>query len=321
MHEAYERISKRLVGRREEVMVILAALQTGRNVFLEGPPGTSKSTMLKAVVDEIGRPFYWVTGNSDLTATKLLGYFDPALVLSEGYRPEHFEYGALTLAMKEGGILYVEEFNRLPDDTSNVFVTAMSERAIPVPRLGTVKARPDFCVVASLNPYDDVGTLRISRALRDRFCSMWMDYQDKDEEKEIVSRQIAGGQALSWFDLPSLIDLAVELCRRTRKHDDIHLGASVRGAIDMTLVALQLLANSDGGTGRCDHSALIRLAAHAALRDKIRLNDVSERKVDDVIDDIWGAIASELLIDDDKFWQADWQDALKKKRQGVGLTS
>lgn len=320
MHELLERISQRLVGRREEMMVILAALQTGRNVFLEGPPGTSKSTMLKAVVDEIGRPFYWVTGNSDLTATKLLGYFDPALVLTEGYRPEHFEYGALTLAMKEGGILYVEEFNRLPDDTSNVFVTAMSERAIPVPRLGTVKARPDFSVVASLNPYDDVGTLRISRALRDRFCSLWMTYQDRDEEKEIVSRQIAGGPALSSFNTPSLIDLAVELCRRTRKHDDIHLGASVRGAIDMTLVAIQLLANNNG-VGQHECSALIRMAAHTALRDKIRLNDVSERGVDDVIDDIWMAIASELPIGDSKFWQVDLQDDLKKKQQGTRLTS
>lgn len=302
-------------------MVVLAALQTGRNVFLEGPPGTSKSTMLKAVVDEIGRPFYWVTGNSDLTATKLLGYFDPALVLSEGYRPEHFEYGPLTLAMKEGGILYVEEFNRLPDDTSNVFVTAMSERAIPVPRLGTVKALPDFSVVASLNPYDDVGTLRISRALRDRFCSLWMDYQDKDEEKEIVKRQVTAAPAVPGFHVPGLIDLAVELCRRTRKHDDIHLGASVRGAIDMTLVALQLLANSDGGTSQNDRSTLIRMAAHTALRDKVRLNDVSERKVDEVIDDIWATIASEISIDDKQFWQADWQEELKKKRSRVRLTS
>ena len=321
MQELLERISRRLVGRREEMMVVLAALQTGRNVFLEGPPGTSKSTMLKAVVDEIGRPFYWVTGNSDLTATKLLGYFDPALVLSEGYRPEHFEYGPLTLAMKEGGILYVEEFNRLPDDTSNVFVTAMSERAIPVPRLGTVKALPDFSVVASLNPYDDVGTLRISRALRDRFCSLWMDYQDKDEEKEIVTRQVTSAPAVPGFHVPGLIDLAVELCRRTRKHDDIHLGASVRGAIDMTLVALQLLANSSGGTSQKDRSTLIRMAAHTALRDKVRLNDVSERKVDDVIDDIWATIASEVSIDDNQFWQADWQEELKKKRSKVRLTS
>ena len=321
MHELYERIIQRMVGRRKEVMIILAALQTGRNVFLEGPPGTSKSTMLKAIVEEIGRPFYWVTGNSDLTATKLMGYFDPALVLSEGYRPEHFEHGPLTRAMKEGGILYIEEFNRLPDDTSNAFVTAMSERALPVPRLGTVKAKPEFCVVASLNPYDDIGTLRISRALRDRFCSIWMDYQDKDEEKEIVSRQTNGMKSPSLTNISNLIDLSVEFCRRTRTHGDVHLGASVRGAIDMTLVTLQLLANNDGGSHHYQSSELIRMAAHSALRDKIRLNDVSERKVDDVIDDIWGAVATELSIDDDDFWQVDLKDILKKKPRGIRLKS
>ena len=302
-------------------MVILAALQTGRNLFLEGPPGTSKSTILKAVVDEIGRPFHWVTGNSDLTATKLLGYFDPALILSEGYRPEHFEYGALTLAMKEGGILYVEEFNRLPDDTSNAFVTAMSERAIPVPRLGTVRARPEFCVVASLNPYDDVGTLRISRALRDRFCSLWMEYQNREEEMEIVSRQIAGVAAPSWLDVPGLIAVAVECCRRTRAHEDILLGASVRGAIDMTMVAMRLLANNDDGIGQNDRSELVRMAAHAALRDKVRLNDVSERRVDDVIEDVWTALASELCIAGNEYWRLDMRDVAKKKAAGLRLTS
>ncbi|MBI2994753.1 MAG: MoxR family ATPase [Gammaproteobacteria bacterium] len=320
MRELSERIGRRLVGRHREVMVILAALQTGRNLFLEGPPGTSKSTILKAVVEELGRPFYWVTGNSDLTATKLLGYFDPALILSKGYRPEDFEYGALTLAMKEGGILYVEEFNRLPDDTSNAFVTAMSERAIPVPRLGTVRAQPEFGIVASLNPYDDVGTLRISRALRDRFCSLWMDYQSKDEEKEIVSRQIAGMPVPAWLDVPALIDVAVESCRRTRTHEDVHLGASVRGAIDMTLVAMQLLANHKGGAGMENRSGLIRMAAHAALRDKIRLNDVSERRADDVIDDIWTALAAELPMDANEFWQVGLRDGVKKKPEEMRLT-
>lgn len=312
MHDLYERITRRVVGRRREMMIILAALQTGRNVFLEGPPGTSKSTMLKAIVEGLDRPFFWVTGNSDLTATKLVGYFDPALVLSEGYRPEHFEYGPLTRAMKEGGILYIEEFNRLPDDTSNIFVTAMSERAIPVPRLGTIQAKPEFCVVASLNPHDDIGTLRISRALRDRFCSIWMEYQDKEEEKEIVSRNIAGADASAVAKTSSLIDLAVNFCRRTREHSDVHLGASVRGAIDMTLVTLQLLANNDIGVGHTARPELVRMAAHCALRDKIRLNDICERKVDDVIDDIWTAVGMEPAMKNDDFWRLELQE-LKKK--------
>jgi MoxR-like ATPase len=258
MSGLYERVVDRLVGRRRETMVVLAALQSGRNVFLEGPPGTSKSTMLTALVEEAGLPFYWVSGNNDLTATKLLGNFDPALVLSEGYKAEHFEYGALTAAMREGGLLYVEEFNRLPDDTSNAFITAMSERAVPVPRLGTVEAKPDFRVVASLNPYDDIGTLHISRALRDRFCSVWMDCQSKDEEKEIVLRQLASHDAPAWINASFLIETSVEICRRTRTHEDIRLGASVRGAIDMALIAMQLLADRAADSEKQGRSHLVR---------------------------------------------------------------
>jgi len=309
----YERVVDRLVGRRRETRIVLAALQSGRNVFLEGPPGTSKSTMLKAVVEEAGLPFYWVTGNSDLTATKLLGNFDPALVLSEGYQPEHFEYGALTRAMREGGILYVEEFNRLPDDTSNAFITAMSERAVPVSRLGTVEADPEFRVVASLNPYDDAGTLRISRALRDRFCSVWMDYQSKDEEKEIVLHQLADHDIPAWVNVPLLVEVAVEISRRTRNHEDIRLGASVRGSIDMALLAAQLLADSDPETETDGRSELVLMAAHAALRDKMWLNEVSDRRLDDVIDEIWGELAAESAIDDAESWQLSLQGDLKKK--------
>jgi MoxR-like ATPase len=320
MQDLYERVVSRLVGRHKETKVVLAALQSGRNVFLEGPPGTSKSTLLKAVVDEAGLPFYWVTGNTDLTATKLLGNFDPALVLSEGYRAEHFEYGALTRAMREGGLLYVEEFNRLPDDTGNAFITAMSERAVPVPRLGTVEAQPDFRVVASLNPYDDAGTLRISRALRDRFCSVWMDYQSKDEEKDIVLQQLAEGDAHAWINVPLLVETAVEICRRTRSHEDIRLGASVRGAIDMALLGVQLLADSEADSDTQGRSELIRMAAHAALRDKMWLNEVSDRRLDDVIDEIWSELADESAIDDSESWQLSLQDDVKKKR-GAGLTS
>lgn len=320
MGDLYKRVVDRMVGRRRETMVVLAALRSGRNVFLEGPPGTSKTTMLKAIVEEAGFPFFWVTGNSDLTATKLLGNFDPALVLSEGYRAEHFEYGALTRAMREGGLLYVEEFNRLPDDTSNAFITAMSERAVPVPRLGTVEAKPDFRVVASLNPYDDIGTLRISRALRDRFCSVWMDYQSHDDEKEIVVQQLAGHDTPAWLDISFLVETAVEICRRTRTHEDIRLGASVRGAIDMTLLGIQLLTDSEAESKIQGRSELICMAAHAALRDKMWLNEVSDRTVDDVIDEIWSNLADESKIDDGESWQLSLPGDLKKKR-GAGLTS
>ena len=80
--------------------------------------------------------------------------------------------------MHEGGFLYIEEFNRAPEDTLNTLLTAMADRAIAVPRVGTIKAKPTFRVIASMNPYDNVGTTRLSTSVHDRLNRLAIDYQD-----------------------------------------------------------------------------------------------------------------------------------------------
>lgn len=314
MQELYGRVSHHLVGRRHEALIILAAIASGRHVLLEGPPGTSKSTILRAVVKELGRPIFSVTGNSDLTASKLLGYFDPARVLAEGYKPEHFQAGPLTRAMREGGILYVEEFNRLPDDTTNVFINATSEREISLPRVGTVSAKPEFCVVGALNPYDDTGTLRLSRALRDRFCSVRLDYQSRAEEIDIVTRRAAGEHPSDRGQWTGLVETAVELCRRTREHKDVRLGASVRGAIDMVVVARRLLEALDGDPGEDARRRLVLAATLTALRDKIWLNETTSRFADEILEEIWKGLAEEWRSAEGEFWEWGDPNELKKKR-------
>ncbi|MCC6005317.1 MAG: AAA family ATPase, partial [Thermofilum sp.] len=69
---------RRLVGREREARAVLAALAAGRNVLLQGPPGTSKSTLLRAIAEEAGVPFFLVEGSADLTPQKLIGTFNPA---------------------------------------------------------------------------------------------------------------------------------------------------------------------------------------------------------------------------------------------------
>jgi MoxR-like ATPase len=46
--------------------------------------------------------------------------------------------------MRDGGFLYIEEFNRAPEDTLNTLLTAMAERRIAVPRVGEVIAGDTF---------------------------------------------------------------------------------------------------------------------------------------------------------------------------------
>src|ERR687894_1938257 len=155
------RVARHLVGRERELDLLLAAVAAGRDVLLEGPPGTSNSTLLRAITAEWNVPLVFVEGNADLTPTRLVGHHDPARVLREDYSPDNFVPGPLVEAMRSGGFLYVEEFNRAPEDTLNTLLTAMAERRITVPRVGTVEAASSFRIVASMNPYDNIGTTRL----------------------------------------------------------------------------------------------------------------------------------------------------------------
>src|SRR5258708_24886712 len=108
----------------------------------------------------------------------LIGHHNPARVLREDYSAANFVDGPLLEAMREGGFLYIEEFNRAPEDTLNTLLTAMAEREVAVPRVGRIAARPTFRVIATMNPFDNVGTTRLSTSVHDRLCRLAVTYQD-----------------------------------------------------------------------------------------------------------------------------------------------
>jgi len=279
-----------VIGREREADVVLAALATRRHVLLEGPPGTGKSTLLRAVADVLGRPIFLVEGNAELTPARLLGAFDPAQVLVSGYTADAFVDGPLLSAMRVGGLLYVEEINRVPEETLNVLITAMSEREANVSRLGRISAVPGFTVIAAMNPFDAVGTARISGAVYDRTCRVTMGYQSAAEETAIAARAVdevfadLGGTVGQGAADPQRMSTIVDLVRATRSHPDIRQGASVRAAIDLEALCRQLSAQRAVPAGDPD---VTRDAALAALSGRIRLFEGSGRSADDVVSELW----------------------------------
>ena len=276
------RVGQVVVGRDREVELVAASLAAARNVLLEGPPGTGKSTLLRAVAAELNTGFVFVEGNAELTPARLIGSHDPARVLSEGYSAETFVDGPLVQALRDGSLLYVEEINRVPEETLNVLVTVMSERELIVPRIGLVAAAPAFRIVAAMNPFDAVGTGRISAAIYDRTCRVAMDYQSAVDEGAIVSRAVttAGGAEIEADRLAN----TVQLVRDTRAHSEIRIGSSVRGAIDMELLTQQLAAIR--GVGVDDTVASLD-AATTALSGRIRIFEGSGRTPDEIIEELW----------------------------------
>ena len=130
-----------VVGLRREAEILGVALRAGCHTVLEGPPGTGKSTLLRAIAAASGRGVQFVEGNAELTPARLIGHHDPALVLDGGYTPQAWTDGPLATAMRAGELLYLEELNRIPEETLNVLITAMAEREIAIPRVGRVQRR------------------------------------------------------------------------------------------------------------------------------------------------------------------------------------
>lgn len=279
----YRAVTEQIVGRKEEIKAIAAAMNARKHILLEGPPGTSKSTMLRNLAKAADIPFYIIEGNIDLTPAKLIGHFNPSKVMGDDYKPEYFEKGPLTRAMEEGGILYIEEFNRMPADVANVLITPMEEGELHIPRYGYIKAVGSFSVIASQNPYDDVGTVRVSRAFMDRISLIKIDYQSEQEESEIVKLR-TGCLA------PSVIELVVKLVRKTREHPDIKLGASVRAAIDAAdiFMSLQEFENLP------DQHFLT--AAKMALSNKLWLNETTNKTADKIIDELWAGLRTGIIL-------------------------
>jgi MoxR-like ATPase len=249
-------------------------------VLLEGPPGTGKSTLLRDLAAAAGVPYVPVEGNAELTPARLLGHFDPAQVLARGYDADVFVDGPLLEAMRSGALLYVEEANRIPEETLNVLVTVMSEAEVHVPRLGTVPAAAGFRLVAAMNPFDAVGTARISGAIYDRVSRVAMGYQPAEDEAVIVARRAPGAPA-AW------VDQVVAVVRASRTHPDVRIGSSVRGAIDLVRIAGSL-ADLRGTTATDPATGLD--AALVALSGRIRLHESAGRTADDVVRELWQAV-------------------------------
>src|SRR6266536_882665 len=183
----YDRVAAHLVGRERELTLVLAAVAAGRDIILEGPPGTSKSTLLRAITAEWGIPMVFVEGNTDLTPSKLIG---------------------------------------------------------------------------------NVGTTRLSTSVHDRICRLAIGYQDAAAERGIVALR-APLPSVAPGLYQRLVADAVAGTRATREHPDIRQGSSVRGAIDLTLVAGQLLELHGPG----EYAELVYDAMVVALSGRIFLDE------------------------------------------------
>ncbi len=260
----------KVIGRDYDLKKAIAAKLCNKHILIEGTVGVGKTTIGKAIATHFKQPFFRVDGDDRFTETKLVGFFDPPLVMKEGYNWNSYIAGPLVRAMKKGGILFINELNRMPEGTLNVLLPAMDEKQLILPKLGRVEADSNFLIIATENPAEYIGTTALPEALKDRFIWLKLDYQSREDEINIVRSHIKS-------DNEDIISKAVDIAQRTREHPDIRRGASVRGAID---IASLILSQNDLTQNLWQDISIM------ALNTKIELHDGVDRSKEQVISEI-----------------------------------
>ncbi|MFW9915028.1 MAG: AAA family ATPase [Candidatus Thorarchaeota archaeon] len=267
-----------IIGRETEIRLAFDAIDKGIPLIIEGDTGTGKTELAKAISKALDRPFFRVDGDDSLTAVKLKGWFDPALVLEQGYNQGTFVPGPLIRAMTTGGVFFFNETNRAPSEAVNAVLTALDEKLITLPRLEPVEAKNGFAAIFCLNPTEHIATNPLPRAFHDRCVWITLDHQPLREAIQIVRLRTQSDN--DW-----LVSVASRIIERTRNHSEIENGASVRGAIQIVSILQEHDPISDNWMER---------VAVAVLSKKIRLRAESSQSEKAVIIQIVRDIMNEM---------------------------
>lgn len=265
-----------LKGQYERAYNLLKdSLDTGITPCLVGPPGVGKSLLARKVSEDTGRTFYEVFFDENVTPSRLIGSFDPAMVVRNGRNISSFEPGPLIRAMVNGGLFVAQELNRATEFCQNSLISPLEERHYHLNPIGMIKANKNFAFVATQNPIETSGTYRLSKVLIDRIgCWIRLTYPSKETEIEILKGNTPA------FSLPtSTIEKIYEIIKDTRETAAIELPASPRSGIFLTRLVNKYYDRFE------NENAAISFFAPAVLGKEMRVRD-GEKNVPQIIEEI-----------------------------------
>ncbi len=151
-------------------------------LLLKGPTGTGKSRFVEYMAQFNNQNLITVSCHEETSATDLIGRF-----IIKGAETVWID-GPLTLAVKNGDILYLDEIAEArPDVVVAIHSLTDHRRSIFIDKLGiTVHAHPNFQLIASYNPGYQKGFKELKPSTRQRFVALTFNYPSERLESEIL---------------------------------------------------------------------------------------------------------------------------------------
>ena len=207
-----------ILGKDEQVRLLVMALLADGHVLVEDVPGTGKTTLSKALASVIGADFARIQFTPDLLPADVTG--------GAVFRANTGEF-----EIRKGPVftqvLLADEINRASPRTQSSLLEAMEERQVSLE--GSRHALPElFMVLATENPVEFHGVFPLPEAQIDRFfIRLALGYPDFESQLEIM-KETSGRVPILFLD-----DVLSEL-DRDRKNKILELTKNYQTFITCT---------------------------------------------------------------------------------------
>lgn len=173
-------VERAIVGKRDLLEMIMAAMLAGGHVLLEDFPGLGKTLIARSFATALGLDFKRIQFTPDLLPGDITG----------GYI---FNRNRNEFELRKGpvfaNIILADEINRASPKTQSALLEAMQEGQVTLEGESMPLPAP-FLVLATQNPIEYEGTFPLPEAQLDRFMlKLTVGYPNVDEEREILRRR------------------------------------------------------------------------------------------------------------------------------------